>query len=361
VTIRKIGIEEEFLVFEQDAPRLSGLGPRVVEDAHEGADDDAQFEKELKQAQAELATRPETDLDRVAAELDARRRELAAAAAERGVRLVASGTSPVSDATGTTDDDRYREMARIFGAVQERQLTCAMHVHVDVDSEDLGVRVLNGIAPWLPALTALSTNSPFHAGRDTGYASFRRVQWGQWPTSGPTQPFADAGDYHRTVRDLVTSGAARDEGMIYFDARLSANYPTVEIRVCDVAIDTGTAVALAALARALVATTADVQGRPAVRTELLRAAQWRAARYGMAERLVALPDGSGEPELVAAWDLVSRLLDAVGPALDEAGDRARVQETLDRLRRDGTGAQRQRAAADRAGLAGAVDAATLSP
>ncbi|HVU90941.1 MAG TPA: YbdK family carboxylate-amine ligase, partial [Jatrophihabitans sp.] len=235
--IRDLGIEEEFLLFRRDAPVLAGIGPRVVAAAERAADDDAQFEKELKVAQAELATGPGADLDAVAAELAERRRELVDAAAQRGARVVAAGTSPVGDRTRRTDDDRYAAMAETFGAVEERQLTCAMHVHVGVSSDDEGVRVVDAVGPWLPLLVALSANSPFHGGRDTGYASFRRVRWGQWPTAGPTAPFGTAEAYAATVRDLIATGAAHDAGMIYFDARLSAKYPTVELRVCDVATD----------------------------------------------------------------------------------------------------------------------------
>jgi carboxylate-amine ligase len=145
--------------------------------------------------------------------------------------------------------------------------------------------------------------------------------------------------------------------MIYFDARLSAKYPTVEIRVCDVCTELETAVALAALVRALVTTVADGPA-PEVRPELLRAADWRAARFGMTERLVDL---TGAARLAPAWDLAQALLDVLTPALDTAGDTERVTRVLDRLRAEGTGAERQRAAvADAGDLGAAVDAATLT-
>jgi glutamate---cysteine ligase / carboxylate-amine ligase len=357
VKIRSLGIEEEFLLFRRDAPQLFDVGPRVVASAERAAAGDAQFEKELKAAQAELATQPATDLAALAAELAERRGELARAATERGARLVAAGTSPADDRTATTENDRYQEMERTFGAVQHRQLTCAMHVHVGIDSEEEGVRVVNGVAPWLPALVALSGNSPFHRGRDTGYASYRRIEWGRWPTAGPTGTFADVDDYRRSIRALIETGAARDDGMIYFDARLSANYPTVEIRVCDVATDPSVAVALAALCRALVATAADGGSTPP-RFEVLRAAHWRAARFGTSDQLVDL---AGVPRLVPAWEHVDALLDRLAPALDTAGDTARVEAALARIRQHGTGAERQRVAVAEAGgdVAAAIDATTL--
>jgi len=357
VNNRRVGIEEEFLLFRRDAAELLDAGPPVVEAAERAApDEDAQFDKELKAAQTELATQPATDLAAVADELARRRAELVEAAAERGARVVASGTSPVGDHTRTTPNARYREMAETFGAVQRRQLTCAMHVHVGVDGDDEAVRVVDGIAPWLPVLVALSANSPYHRGEDTAYASFRRIQWGQWPTAGPTGAFGDVAEYRRTVDALIASGAARDAGMIYFDARLSARYPTVEIRVCDVTPDVGTAVALAALCRALVSTAAGQRLAPPPRPELLRAAHWRAARYGMSGEL--LLDG----RLVPAAEAVAALVDVTAGALKAAGDLEQVREFVAAVGARGTGADRQRAAVDAAGgdVAAAIAATTLS-
>ena len=131
--------------------------------------------------------------------------------------------------------------------------------------------------------------------------------------------------------------------MIYFDARLSDSYPTVEIRVCDVMPTVDEAVTLAGLCRALVSTCAVGDPAPAIRPELLRAAFWRAARWGMTDDLVDL---RGEPRLVPAWALVEQLLECVGDALDAAGDSDRISAGLARIRAEGTGAARQRAAGD---------------
>lgn len=350
---RTVGVEEEFLLFDADAARLVDLGPAIVDAAASG--DDAQFEGELKKAQAELASAPATDLDELTRDLTEQRRTLVTAAQERGTRLVASGTCPVHGHTATTDTERYQQMAARFAATERRQLTCAMHVHVEIASADEGVRVLNGLRSWLPALIALSTNSPFHAGRDTGYAGYRRLVWGEWPTSGVTGAFADPADYRRAVDGLIAVGAARDEAMIYFDARLSARYPTVEIRVSDVCIDVEDAVTIAGLCRGLVDAVATADHTHEVRPELIEGACWRASRWGMTDRLVDL---SAAPRLVPAWDLVDSLLGFIEPALTGA-DREHVGRGLARIRQHGTGAQRQRAAAEGGDLAAAVASATL--
>ena len=353
---RSVGVEEEFLVFDAHAPRLLDIGPEVVAKAERDGADEAQFEKELKRAQAELASAPADELAELEQDLRGRRAELVAAAGKRGARLVASGTCPVRGTTQTTEDTRYRQMAHRFAAIERRQLVCAMHVHVDVDSADEGVAILNGVAPWLAVLLALSSNSPYAQGEDTGYASFRHVVWDTWPTAGVTAAFADAADYERTVQQLIDTGAARDRGMIYFDARLSANYPTVEVRVCDVCPDVEDAVLIAGLCRGLVAAAGAEEQPPSVRPELLRAASWRAARFGMSGDLVDL---RGEPRLVPAWDLVDDFLEVIGGALDAHGDSGRTRTGLARLKECGTGAQRQRDAATDKTIDQVLDAVTV--
>ncbi|HEX3335607.1 MAG TPA: glutamate--cysteine ligase [Jatrophihabitans sp.] len=337
---RTVGVEEEFLLLRRAGTELAARGEAVV-DAANDADEDAQFEHELKRAQAELASAPTDSLASLAADLSTLRGELAQAGATHGVRLVPSGTSPVLGTAPTTASHRYHEMTERFGVVARQQVTCGMHIHVSVDTEAEGVHVLNGVGAWLPVLTALSTNSPFHGGQDTGYASYRSILWGQWPSAGPTAPFADHASYERLCEDLVATGAARDLGMMYFDARLSARYPTVELRICDVCPRVEDAVAIAGLARALVHSAAGSKPAP-VRAELRRAAAWRAHRWGMTGELVDIRSSDGRPELVPAWELVDRLLEWVAPALDGAGDTTTVRNALSAIRRRGTGATLQR-------------------
>ena len=116
--------------------------------------------------------------------------------------------------------------------------------------------MLDRIGPWLPVLLAMSANSPFWNGVDSGYASYRSQVWQRWPTAGPTGTFGSAAAYRQVIDDLVATGAALDRAMIYFDARLSERYPTLEIRVADVCLRAEDTVLIGALARALVETSA---------------------------------------------------------------------------------------------------------
>ena len=201
--------------------------------------------------------------------------------------------------------------------------------------------MIAGIGPWLPVVAALAANSPFWQGEDTGYASYRRLVWERWPAAGATEPFADEGEYDDAVAALVRSGILLDEAMVYFDARLSARYPTVEVRVADVQPEAADTVLVAMLVRALVDTAAAPPsgGVPRPRLELLRGASWRAARSGLSGDLVDAVRGTAVPAL----DLVARLVDHVRPALRANGDLAAVEESLARLVARGTGADLQRA------------------
>jgi glutamate---cysteine ligase / carboxylate-amine ligase len=347
--VRTVGVEEEFLLVRNATDELAPAGELVVTLASRRADPadadvaGAAFEHEFKREQAELGTPPCHTLPELTTQLRARRLLLADAARDQGARLLVTGTSPVPGRATPTDDQRYDRMNATFAAVARQQLSCGMHVHVAVDSRADGVAVLDRIRPWLSVLIALSANSPFSGGQDTGYASYRSVLWGQWPSATVTEAFGDEAGYQRVIDALIASGAALDDGMIYFEARLSASYPTVEIRVADVCLEVDDAVTVAGLARGLVEACVRraAAGEPVVpvRSELLRAASWAASRYGMSGALTDPETGRQIP----AWARVEALVDWIGAAFT-ADERGRIEAGLSDLRGRGTGADRQRAA-----------------
>jgi carboxylate-amine ligase len=223
-----------------------------------------------------------------------------------------------------------------------------MHVHVGVPDPEIAVQVLNHLRPWLPILHASTANSPFYRGRDTGYASWRSMLWEHWPPVSPSPWLASHAHYERLIDQLISTGIMLDEAMLYWYARLSARYPTVEIRVGDVVPAVDDVLVVAALARGLVATAlADIAtGRPAVEIDhhVLVAAHWRAARDGLEGRAVD-PDGETRP----AWDVLDGLVARVRPHLERHGDLETLDPLLTRLREWGTGAARQRAVFARTG------------
>jgi len=209
------------------------------------------------------------------------------------------------------------------------------------------VGVLDRIRPWLAPLLALSANSPYWQGRDTGYASWRHQLWSRWPMSGPSELYGDVAAYEETTRAMLASGVLVDDHMVYFDARLSRSYPTVEVRVGDVCRHVEDAVLLAVLVRALVETEArawraGVAADP-VPTAVLRLASWRASRHGLGDAVLHPRTWRPAP----AADVLGALLDHVTPALEATGDRDRAVRGVELLLSRGTGADLQRAAYDR--------------
>ncbi|RBY78733.1 carboxylate--amine ligase [Geodermatophilus sp. TF02-6] len=312
------------------------------EDEAGGADPRGQLVPELKAQQLEFGTRVCEALDDVGADLRHWRGRADAAARAVGARVAALASSPVRVEPVATPGERYAEMTETFGLTAVEQLTCGCHVHVSVADEEEGVAVLNRIRVWLPVLTALTANSPFWLGRDTGYASFRSQAWNRWPSSGPNELFADAADYRRLIAALMATQTIVDTGMVYFDARLSERWPTVEVRIADVALHAQDTVTLAGLVRGLVETAAREwragAPAPAVRSEVLRTASWRAGRSGLGGDLVHPATGRPAP----AAEVVTALLELVRPALAAAGDERRVADGVAAVLSRGTGADRQR-------------------
>ena len=314
-----LGVEEEFVLLDPSTGATVLAGPDLVR----MLDGEPGIQQELMRFQVETGTRVCTSLDDLGRELIRLRRLAAAAAARLGCRLVASGVAPYRTpglAAVTTGQPRYRELARRYGRVVAEAGTCGCHVHVGVPSRDLGVQVLARLRPWLAPLLAVSANSPIAGGHDTRWASWRYVLQSRWPTAVPPAAWPDAAAYDTAVRRLIGQGAALDERSVYFLARLSPRYPTVEVRVADVCLDAGTAVLLAGLTRALVATAlAEARrGTPAAAAPArqVAAALAAAARQGLAG--AAADPVTGQPAGAAA--LRARLLDHVYPALSDHGD-----------------------------------------
>ena len=187
-------------------------------------------------------------------------------------------------------------MVNEFGAIARNAGTCGMHVHVGIESREEGIGIIDRLRPWLPVVLALSVNSPYAEGRDSGYASWRAQVWSRWPTGGATELFGDPATYDALVDGLMATGAAMDPGMIYFEARLAERLadrgghgsPTCA------PIPTTRSSSPPRSARSRPPRRREWEaGTPPRpwRSELLRAAAWRAGRYGLAGTLVHPVDG----------------------------------------------------------------------
>lgn len=336
------GVEEEFLLADPATGRTVPAATEVLKAAQELPG--AALHPELQQTQVETATPPCATLDELEGHLQRGRTRLAAAARSCGAWLVPSGTPPLGGPALASEGERFAGITHRYAEVVRDYQACGCHVHVAVPDLETAVAVCNHVRPWLPTLLALSVNSPFHHGRDTGYASWRMVEQSRFPGSGVPPRFRDAADYTARVERLVDCGVIEDRAMTFWLVRPSPSWPTVEFRVADVAVDVPAALLQAALSRALVLTAlVDIaRGReaPELDEQVLAAAVWSAARHGLG--------GPGVHPVRATQVPVTELLDElvvrVAPAL--AGDLAVVRELFRGVLRGGTGAERQRAAED---------------
>lgn len=359
-----LGVEEEFLLLDLrtalPAPRVDRL--QAAAESEPGLRR-GEVDTELLQAMAEVATPVCSQLDEVAAHLTRFRAAVGAAARRVDCRLAATGGAPLvaEVAVPVTGTQRYRELRADAARLADEQLICGMHIHVAVPDRQAGAAALGRLRPWLPVLVALGANSPFWDGRDTGFASWRTVVFGRWPVSGSPPFFADATHYEERVAALLATGVVRDRHQLYWHARLSDDYPTLEVRAPDVQLDVGSAVTLAGIARGLVVT-ALREGRRGARpldppASILQASGWHAARHGLDGDLVDPRTQKPAP----AADVVAGLLDHITPALKELGDADRVTAGAHRLLTEGTGAARQRSALARGGTEALLDLLAPEP
>lgn len=343
--VRRFGVEEELLLVDARTFEPIPVAEEAVQAAvGDGAASGHDITLEVQQEQIEVAGPPQTGL---AAQLESIRlgRRLADGAAGRvGARAVALATSPAAVVPNLVPLPRFRRMHERFGLLLHEQLTCGFHVHVEIASAEEGIAALDLMRPWLPLVLALSGNSPFWNGRESGYSSYRYQAWSRWPTAGPAPVFGSPAEYGRQVAGLLASEVPLDEGMVYFDARLSRHVPTLEVRIADVCLEAEHAGGIAGLVRGLVESSARAWRSGIepleVSADELRMWSWQASRAGIETHLI--DPATRRP--VPAGDVVARLLDQVRPVLAEWGEDGAVEAIMADILRKGTGAARQREA-----------------
>lgn len=369
-----LGAEEEYLLADAWTGALVPRAHHALAVAVKDMGDEVT--PELNLCQIEVATPVCTDLDELGTALTRLRRQLAGACQPIGLAPLATGTHPFSPWQEQAVDranSRYASMEDRYQIVARQQVICGYHVHVTVEDPAMRVEVMNRARPWLPFLLALSANSPYWQGADSGYASYRTQVWQRWPMAGMPPTLAGVDAYDDLVAGLIRTGDIEDATHLYWYVRPSARYPTLEFRVCDVCLDPADAVTLAGLLRALVWTCAAAAragscepggangsgagagaggggdggagagsgtgGGVGVGEDYrLRAAMWRAARYGLEGVLVDPVTGLTG----AAADVVRSAVDRLGAGLDAHGDRSMVEAGVERILAEGNGAMWQR-------------------
>ncbi len=329
-----VGIEEELMIL--DAERLD-LVPRSDDLVRD--DDGNAVKGELHQSVLEIATEPARTIPEAGVQLRRLRDAVKDRAAAQGLRIAAAATHPFArwDEQRISPDERYRALVDQLGFVARQEIIFGQHVHVAVDDPDTAVRVANGLRLHVPVLLALSANSPFWLGEDTGMASARTPIFSQFPRVGLQPHYADWEDWERRMEFMLRSGMVDDHTWFWWDVRLSPGFGTVEVRAMDVQTQADHALGLAALVQALVRELAEGDAVPVVPDELLAENKWQAARHGLDGELVDLPT----PDRVPTADLAQRLLDRARDHAADLGAGDALDAVAD-LIEGGTGAARQR-------------------
>ncbi len=343
-----IGVEEEFVLVHPETLLPVARAEDVYEALHRKGDRDGVVMREFFPSQIEFASPVCDTVAQALGALAGFRAELSSWAAAHG--LIAAGVGlpyRVAAEAQVTESERYQEIASHFGMIVPDHQINGMHVHVGVADRNEAVRALNRLRPWLPTLLALSANSPYWQGTDTGFDSWRAIHSRRWTTHGIPPPFRDAADYDRRTAALHGVGGTSDAGTLNWVVRPSERYPTVEVRLFDAQLDAETSVAFAALVRGLVVTQTDATRNFGAEPELLDSALWHAARNGLGGDLV----DPGSLRLRPAADVVHALLRDASAGLGEHGDAERAGAAVERILSHGNGATRQRRAIARGGTA----------
>jgi carboxylate-amine ligase len=313
---------------------------------------------EFYESQIEIGTRICHTLADVRAELVRLRRGVVQAAQRDRSRIAAAGTHPFSRWEGqpVTHKTRYLELQGDFQQLARESVIFGCHVHIGIADREDAIQVMNRSQPWLPHIIALAASSPFWLGAETGYASYRTQLFSRWPMAGMPQVFASRDEYDDLVASLVAVGMISDASNLYWDTRPSSHAETLEFRVADVCPTVDEAVMVAGLCRALARTCLEQHrsGMPldAPRHELLKAARWRASRFGLDGELIDAYKKRSAPARV----LVEAMLTFLRPALEADGDWDEVSGIVRKTLDHGNSARRQlRAFAQSGRLEAVVD------
>jgi glutamate---cysteine ligase / carboxylate-amine ligase len=296
----QFGIEEEYFLSDAETLHVPSETPEALFALAE-CGTGGRVGREFLQAQIEVATEPHVEAGNAKLELKRLRQNVAGAAAEHGLAILACGTHPSArwpDAV-QSPKDRYNHVMDVLQMIGQRNMLCGMHVHVEFPDPTRRVDVMTRLLPYLPLFIALSASSPFWQGRVTGLKGYRLAAYDELPRTGLPELFANNVEYDAYVAALMRSGAIKDASHLWWAIRPSLKYPTLELRAPDCCTRIDDAVALAALYRALVRhlyiDTEHNAGLDVVDRSIAVENKWRAQRYGAQGTFVtrsgALPVG----------------------------------------------------------------------
>lgn len=349
-----IGIEEEYQIVDPQTRELKSYITELLEAGkmtlHE------QVKAELHQSIVEVGTKVCLSPQEAKAELIKLRRGVMELAALKGLKIAAAGTHPFSSwkEQEITPFERYAGVKQDMQELAQRLLIFGTHVHIGIEDREFMIDAMNVARYMLPHLLCLSTSSPFWMGRNTGLKSYRSIIFRNFPRTGIPREFRSWNDFSEIVNILVKTRCIPDGTKIWWDIRPNWNYPTLEIRICDVCTRVDEAICIASLYQAIIYKVWKMR-RDNITFRLYPSAlieenKWRAVRYGMDGKLI---DFGKEAEL-SARDLCRELVAwFVDDVLDELGSRKEVEYAYT-IMEQGTSADRQLATFERTGSLNAV-------
>src|SRR4051794_1318059 len=336
-----IGVEEELMIVDSETLDLTNSIEGLLEDLA-ATDAEGDVKPELMESVCEIATTPCRTVSEAGGQLETLRRTVASVAEGRGLALGSAGTHPFAlwEDQRIVSRPRYRDLIAGLQFVARQELIFGIHVHVGIDDPDKAIHIVNGMRVHLPLLLALSANSPFWRGQQTGLDSTRTPIFRAFPRVGIPPRYDDWEDFARRIEFMTTCKVINDYTYLWYDVRPHPNLGTVEIRVMDSQTRVEHTLALAALVQAMVKELAEhfESGQQLSRYpyEMLDENKWLAARHGLEGTLVDLPETGRVP----VPELTRRLIERLRPHADELGSREDF-DGLEDLLDNGNGASRQ--------------------
>ena len=335
-----LGVEEEYMVIDPETRELKSHQQKIVTEGQKVIKD--KVKAEMHQAVVEVGTDICADVDEAFNDVAVLRKTISGIAESLGFWMGASGTHPFShwESQLITDHIRYNEIVNELQEAARSNLIFGLHVHVGMQTREMANHIANSTRYFLPHIYALSTNSPFWEGRQTGYKSFRTKVFDKFPRTGIPEMFDSIEAYDNYIKLLVKTNCIDNAKKIWWDLRVHPFFNTVEFRICDVPMTVQETISIAALFQAICAKIYKLRSQNLNFIQYSRALinenKWRAGRYGIDGRLIDF----GKEEEVNSRVLIYELLDFVDDVLDHLGSRHAVAFVPTILER-GTGADRQ--------------------
>src|SRR5216110_683191 len=341
-----LGIEEEFAIIDPVSRELRSHIQEILEGGKVTLKE--QIKPEMHQSVVELGTEICGSIGDARTHVIDLRSKLAQLAGRSGLKIASVGTHPFSHWRDQliTQGERYQEIVKDMQQLARANLIFGMHVHVGIPNRESAIHVMNQARYFLPHIYALSVNSPFWVGQDTGLKGYRLKVFERFPRTGIPDAFESLSEYEDYCKLLVKTGCIDNPKKIWWDIRLHPFFDTLEVRVCDAQTRVDDTLAIAALIQAIIAAIFKLLRKNTTfriyRRRLLDENRWRAARYGIDGKLI---DFGREAE-VEERSLLNELLEFVASEADELGTH-REMAHIERIMREGTGADRQLAAFER--------------